>query len=156
DDLGSSPGRAVATVLVAWSFLAAGLVAWARRPGNRVGPLMLAAGLALLARQLRYSHDPTLFTVFFLLGDLGYVIIAHSVLAYPSGRLTGRVESVLVKAGYIAAGLFPLLILLVHGEDSRLRQIGDAPHKSLFVVSGHAGAARFFQATFLVGLYGVF
>jgi signal transduction histidine kinase len=156
DDLGSPSDRAAATVVVAWSFLAAGLVAWARRPGNRMGPLMLAAGFALLARQLRYSHDPALFTVFFLLGDLGYVIIAHSVLAYPSGRLTGRVDSVLVKAGYVAAGLFPLAILLLHGEDARLRQIGHSPHRSLFVLAPHAGAARFFQASFLVALYGVF
>jgi signal transduction histidine kinase len=156
NDLGSPRDRAVASVVVAWTFLVTGFVAWYRRPGNRVGPLMLAAGLALLARQLRYSHDAALFTVFFLVGDLGYVIVAHSVLAYPSGRLTGRVESVLVKAGYVVAGLLPLVILALHDKDGRLRQFNPAPRRSLFVISGHDGLARFVQTTFLVALYGVF
>ena len=51
--------------LLAWAFLAAGLVAWSRRPGNRLGPLMVASCFALLLRQLRYSHDALAFTVFF-------------------------------------------------------------------------------------------
>ena len=63
----------VATVVAAWSFLVAGLVAWLRRPENRLGPLMVATCFALLARQFRYSHDPLAFTVFFLVGELGYV-----------------------------------------------------------------------------------
>ena len=60
DNLGrfTTPGRSLAIVAVGWSFLLAGLVAWSRRAGNRVGPLMIAAGFALLFRQLRYSHDP--------------------------------------------------------------------------------------------------
>ena len=61
---------------------------------------MVAACFALLFRQLRYSHDPLLFTVFFALGELGYGLVAHSVLAYPSGRVTDRYERALVKVGY--------------------------------------------------------
>jgi signal transduction histidine kinase len=155
-DLGSPPDHAAATVLVAWSFLVAGLVAWARRPENRMGPLLLVAGLALLARQLRYSDDAVTFTVFFLIGDLGYVIVAHSVLAYPSGRLTGRIETRLVKAGYVVAGIFPLLILGLHDKDGRLRQFNPFPRRSLIDVSGHDGLARGVQSAFLVTLYGVF
>src|SRR6185437_1500825 len=74
-DLDSPGSRAAATVAVAWSFVLAGLVAWSRRPGNWLGPLITAAGLMLLARQLRYSHDAVVFTLFFLVGDLGYVIV---------------------------------------------------------------------------------
>jgi signal transduction histidine kinase len=155
-DLGSSPAHAATSVVVSWSFLVAGLVAWARRPDNRIGPLLLAAGLALLLRQLRYSDDALIFTVFFLIGDLGYVIVAHSVLAYPSGRLTGRVETRLVKAGYIVAGLFPLLILALHDKDGRLRQFNPFPRRSLIDVSGHDGLARAVQSVFLVTLYGLF
>ena len=154
-DLHSPADRAAATVAVAWSFLAAGLVAWARRPSNLVGPLMLAAGFALLARQLRYSHDPAVFTIFFALGDLGYAIVAHSVLAYPTGRLTGRTERVLVKVGYLVAGIFPLLILLLHDQDARLRQFDPSPRRSLVVLSGQAQVARVLQESFLIGLYGV-
>ena len=64
----TTSGRAIATVVAAWSFLVAGLVAWLRRPNNRLGPLMVATCFALLARQFRYSHDPLAFTVFFLGG----------------------------------------------------------------------------------------
>ena len=120
-DLGSPTSRAVATVVVAWAFLAAGLVAWSRRPANLVGPLMIAAGLALLARQLRYSHNPEC-SRSLRARRSRYALVAHSVLAYPTGRLTGRTERVLVKAGYVVAGVFPLLILLLHEGDARLRQ----------------------------------
>ena len=51
-----------------------GLVAWSRRPHNRLGPLMVATCFALLARQFRYSHDALAFTVFFLVGELGYAL----------------------------------------------------------------------------------
>ena len=38
DDLFSPSNRALAIVAVAWAFVAAGLVAWTRRPHNRLGP----------------------------------------------------------------------------------------------------------------------
>src|SRR6266516_1024220 len=46
----------LATLGVSWSFVAAGLVAWARRPGNRTGALMVAAGVCLLPQ--RPGPDP--------------------------------------------------------------------------------------------------
>ena len=95
-----SPKHAVAQVALGWAYLLAGLIAWTRRPGNRMGPLMVLAGFALLARQLRYSDDALVFTVFFVLGDIGYALVAHSALAYPFGRVTDRYERVLVIAGY--------------------------------------------------------
>ncbi|HEY4347433.1 MAG TPA: sensor histidine kinase [Gaiellaceae bacterium] len=154
-DLGSPRDRAAATVAVGWSFLVAGLIAWGRRPGNRIGPLMLGAGVALLARQLRYSHDAALFTVFFAIGDVGYAMIAHTVLAYPGGRLIGRVEGILVRVGYIVAVAFPITILLLHDSDARLRQFDPSPRRSLLVLSGHAQLARVLQESLLIGLYGV-
>jgi hypothetical protein len=63
--------RSWASVAAAWSFLVAGLVAWRRRPGNRLGPLMVATCFALLCRQFRYSGDPLAFTVFFAFGESG-------------------------------------------------------------------------------------
>ena len=102
DNLGpyTSSAKASAIVAVGWSFLLAGLIAWLRRPGNRLGPLMVAGGFALLLRQLRYSGDPAVFTTFFGLGDVGYALVGHSVLAYPTGRVTDRLERALVGIGY--------------------------------------------------------
>ena len=75
---------------------------------------MVAAGFALLLRQLRYSHDALAFTVFFALGELGFPLVAHSVLAYPSGRIKGAAERWLVRAAYAVALALPLTILLFH------------------------------------------
>src|SRR5262249_18505435 len=51
DRLVISDARAVVPVAVGLAFLLAGLVAWTRRPANRLGGLMVATGFALLLRQ---------------------------------------------------------------------------------------------------------
>ena len=38
--------RSWGSVVAAWSFLIAGLIAWVRRPQNRLGPLMVATCFA--------------------------------------------------------------------------------------------------------------
>src|SRR5919199_51334 len=108
DNLGPYTTDAKATAIVA-----AGLVAWARRPANRIGPLMTLAAFALLARQFRYSHDALAFTAFFLVSESSYAVVVHAVFAYPSGRVVDAAERALVRVGYAATLLFPLAILLV-------------------------------------------
>jgi signal transduction histidine kinase len=155
DDLFSPSDRALAIVAVAWAFVVAGLVAWSRRPANRLGPLMLAAGLALLLRQLRYDHDPLVFTVFFLLGDLSYALVGHSVLAYPTGRVVDRAERALVKAGYVAVLVFPLGVLLFYDASRQLLFFDPTPRESLLLVAGDADVVEFLQKSFVVVFYGV-
>src|SRR4029450_7402972 len=48
---GEAPAAAVARVLADWSLVAAGVGAWARRPGSRFGPLLVTAGLAWFLAQ---------------------------------------------------------------------------------------------------------
>jgi signal transduction histidine kinase len=157
ENLGSftTPERAAAIVAVAWAFVLAGLVAWMRRPANRLGPLMTAAGLALLLRQLRYSHDPLAFTVFFALGEVAYALAAHSVLAYPSGRVSGRAERALVKVGYAAMLLFPVAILLVYDGTRPLRFMDPSSRESLLLVVGDGDLAVLLQQVFVVFVWGV-
>jgi signal transduction histidine kinase len=155
DDLYSPGNRALASVAVGLAFLVAGLAAWSRRPANRLGPLMIAAAFALLLRQLRYSHDPILFTTFFALGDLGYALIGHSVFAYPSGRMTGRAERALVLAGYATVLVFPIATLLFYDATEPLLFFDPTPRESLLLVSGNAGVVEFLQKGLVVVLYGV-
>ncbi len=157
DNLGpaTTSTRSLAIVAVAWAFLLAGLIAWARRPENWLGPLMTAAGFALLLRQLRYSHDPLAFTVFFALSELSYALVAHSVLAYPSGRVTGRAERALVKAGYASMFLLPLAVLLFYDGSERLRFLDPTPRESLLLVSGNMELALRLQQVFVVFVWGV-
>ena len=159
DNLGpyTANSRSMAIVAVAWAFLFSGLIAWSRRPRNRMGPLMVATGFAFLLRQLRYSHDGALFTVFFLLGELAYALIAHVTLAYPSGRITDRIERAFVKTAYGVAIVFPLLTLLFYDatKPKPLRFFDPTARESLFLVAGSAGAVEGIQDAFVVVAYGV-
>jgi signal transduction histidine kinase len=144
-----------ASVAVGWSFVLAGTIAWLRRPANRLGPLMLAAGMAYLARQLRYSQDALLFTVFFLLGDLCFALAGHAILSYPSGRVDGHWPRRLVVAGYATVLVFPLAVLLLHGNRPLPLSMGPFPHRSLLLVADHAHAVELLQKTEVAVFYGV-
>ena len=50
-------------LLVGWSFIGCGLIAWRQRPGNRLGPVMIFIGFAWFAAFLTDAHDALLFTV---------------------------------------------------------------------------------------------
>jgi len=147
--------RSGATVVAAWAFLVAGLVAWSRRPGNRLGPLMVATCFALLARQFRYSHDALAFTAFFLLGELGYVLVAHVTLAYPFGRVTDRLERAFIAVAYAVALVFPFGILLVHDDAERLRYFDLSPRESLLLVTPSHDTVSFLQDAYAFTAYGV-
>jgi signal transduction histidine kinase len=146
--------RAFASVAAAWSFLVAGLVAWRRRPGNRLGPLMVATCFALLCRQFRYSGDPLAFTVFFALGEVAWALVAHVALAYPGGRVTDRLERWFLVVAYTVALAFPFAILLLYDGTEGLRYLGTAPAESLILLHGNGDAVRVLQDTFGVIAYG--
>jgi signal transduction histidine kinase len=154
DDFYQPAERALASVAVGLAFLAAGLVAWLRRPGNRLGPLMTLTAFALLVRQLRYSHDPVLFTVFFAVGDLSYALVGHSVLAYPAGRLLDRLERAAVVAAYALVVAFPLAVLLFYDGTRPLIQFDPTARESLFLVTGRPDVVELLQKTFVVAFYG--
>ena len=147
--------RSWAGVVAAWSFLLAGIIAWSRRPRNRLGPLMVLTCFALLARQFRYSHDGLAFTVFFLLGEICWVLVGHVTLAYPFGRVTDRLEKAFLWVAYVVALAFPLAILLVYDGSRRLRYVDPFPRDSLLVVASHGDLVDGLQFVFGVVAYGV-
>ena len=151
----STRGHAVAAAAVGLAFLCSGLAARAYRPRNRLGMLMIVTGFALLARQLRYSDDPALFTFFFLLGELPYALVANVALAYPSGRVTDRVERRYLRAAYATAVIFPLLILLFHGGGRPLRWFGYPPPESLVAFTSRPELVTRLQETYALVGYGL-
>jgi len=158
DQLHSPPERAAATVLVGFAFLGAGLVAWIRRPENGLGRLLVLAGFAALARQLRYSHDPLVFTVFFALGDVGYALVGHSALAYPFGRVRARAERALVTAGYAVVTVLPAAALLFHGPHSPMvgyPRTDPRPRESLIHVATSDRAVELIQKAEILLFFGV-
>src|SRR4051794_15119973 len=90
---------------VGWSFAGVGLYAWWRRPDNRVGVLLTAVGFAWFASALGYSQNPLTHTVGLALSGLFYAVVAHLLLAFPSGRVTGRADRAVVVAAYAVAAL---------------------------------------------------
>ena len=151
----TSPGRATSTVAAGCAFIVAGLVAWWRQPANRMGVLMGATGFALLARQFRYSHDKLAFTFFFLAGELCYALVAHSVLAYPSGVVRDRLDRAFLKVIYVVALAFPLAILLFYDGSRRLRYFDLVPRENAVLLHGNGGLARGLQDVYAVVAYGV-
>ena len=155
DNIHSPAVRAAATVVVAWIYLGTGLLAWARRPGNQVGPLITATGFALLIRQFRYSHNSFLFTIGLLLSEVNLALFAHATLAYPVGRVVDRLEKAFLAVAYVAALAFPLGILLFYDGTKPLHYFDKTSRTSLFLIDGNAAVVAGIQRAFAITVYGV-
>lgn len=113
---------------VTLSYLVSGLVAWRRRPANHFGPLMIVAGFLTCLSNLAWSDVPLLFTVGQAVDLLPLVIFLHVFLAFPDGRLGGRVARGLVGAGYLIGFGGQLVVMLLGGFGSgNLLAVVDAP-----------------------------
>jgi len=73
------------------AYLTAGLIAWRRRPDNLTGPLLMTAAIPSLLALVRYLL-PVLAALEAGLYSGSIVILAYVLLAFPTGRLTGRAE----------------------------------------------------------------
>jgi signal transduction histidine kinase len=118
---GNAPA-AGAGLLAGWSLIAAGLGAWARRPGSRFGPLAVAAGLAwFLAEWNNPGAEVALaFTAGLVLHAACPPLVGHAALVYPGGQLRSRLEWVAVAIAYggtvLALGLLPALFFDPAGQ----------------------------------------
>ena len=87
----------VLEVLVGCSFAACGIFLWARRPANRVGPLMVTVGMLwLLGRTTALVPLPVTFTAGSWLSDLWAAAFALFLLSFPTGRLNARADLAIV------------------------------------------------------------
>lgn len=130
------PAEKVAQVATDGIWIVAGLIAWQRRPGNRVGPLMTAVGFVDLAHHL-YWHAALPFTLAELASFLAVPVALHLFLAFPGGRLSSRFERVFVAFTYAAVVLFSLLSQLFW--EPRGTKCPDCP-RNLLLVERHPGA----------------
>jgi PAS domain S-box-containing protein len=108
---GEAPTIALA-VPTGLAFIASGLVARARRPENGTGVLLILVGFAWFLAALPTAEQPVLFTVGLALNGLFIGFLAHLLLAFPSGRLTSRVERVVAAAMYFVVTVVPFVALL--------------------------------------------
>jgi signal transduction histidine kinase len=104
DFIGSPGAWGVGALVVGWSFIGVGLFAWGRRPDNRVGMLMAAAGFAWLVTSAGLADLPLVFTLGQVFGAVFFAVIIHLLLAFPSGRLETVALRRIVATGYALTG----------------------------------------------------
>jgi hypothetical protein len=95
--------------------VAGGLAFWLLRPAGLVGALLVAGGLAWF--MLEWNSSVVASSLAFTAGLVLYAScpppIGHAVLAFPSGRLSSRIERVVVATAYggtlLVLGVLPAL-----------------------------------------------
>ena len=129
--LGPLTLESVLEVLVGWSFVACGTVIWARRPANRLGPLMTTVGMLwLLGRTLTLVPNPVVYTAGLWLTDLWAPAFALFLLSFPTGRLTSRADRAIVGIFLFVTVPLEFLWFVFLVLDSGLNALGIAPNES--------------------------
>ena len=122
---------AVFAPAVIWSFVGTGLYAWAARPANRVGLLMVLLGFGWFLFTLDAANTPWLYTVGLVTGGLWGGVFLHLGLSFPTGRLSTRLDRGLVIAGYFVFPLAFVPALLFSGPAEM--QCLDCPENVLLI-----------------------
>jgi signal transduction histidine kinase len=115
----SEPG-AILTLVVGASLLGCGLASWQSRPENRIGPIMVFTSFAWFAAQLSQSPTPWVYTIGTAVQSVWGVGLVYLLLAFPSGRLPGRIDRWLVGAAIVLTLGLELLAML-YGNKAGLR-----------------------------------
>jgi signal transduction histidine kinase len=111
---GTSWPAGLTELAAGWAVIGAGFYVWRRR-GRRSGLLLAAAGVAWFFPE--WDNPGVGFAVAFTFGLVTYAlaaaVVAHAVLAYPSGRLSSPLDRLAVTVAYADAalilGLLPAL-----------------------------------------------
>ena len=146
DEVSDPTFRVTFSTWITVPYIAAGLVAWRRRPSSRLGPLMVAAGFVNFLGTLQWASIDVVATLGQALDFLPPVVFLHVFLAFPTGRLQLPFERALVAVAYaVAVGL--QLIVMVLG--------GTGPHNLLEVVAEPeaAGVVQMVQLVAMSAIY---
>jgi hypothetical protein len=99
---------ALVDLAAGWALLGSGLIAWSRRPGSRVGPLIVISGFAWFLGTLAGSDIGVLAIVGALALTIHRAPLVQTIVGYPTGRVLGRMSVALVIAAYAYAVVVPL------------------------------------------------
>jgi signal transduction histidine kinase len=120
-------------LVVGWSFAGAGITAWVRRPANRTGYFLIAVGFAWFLDRLATTPIAWLATPCQLFRGLYLALLAHLLLAFPTGRLTSPAARGITVGAYLdTAGLQVVLLLIAPGP--RLAQMLDDAQTMIGIV----------------------
>src|SRR5215207_102219 len=142
------PGGAeiAVSLLVGWSFVASGLVAWERRPDNTTGKVMVATGFAWFAHQLVWATSALPWTLGQLLEPAYLLGAGFLLVSFPDGRLHTAAEHWICAVAVLNVGPLQVAwLLLGYGDDrgcecpENLFQAVDAPAASEAIVRVQQG-----------------
>ncbi len=109
------PVAVVGLIGLAWIWAAAGILAWWRRPTNGIGGLLLIGALSVFLVSTGYVGAPGLFWVNAVFATTPLGVAIHLLLAFPSGRVRGRLSVVAVVLGYVTCVVFDTARALTAG-----------------------------------------
>ena len=90
--VGDNVPTAAIALLVGWSYVACGLIAWRQRPTNPLGPVMLFIGFTWFATFLGAWQRAIPFTIGYVFQNVCLAGFAFLILSFPSGHLTRRLD----------------------------------------------------------------
>jgi signal transduction histidine kinase len=132
---GDSLSEGLVELVAGWAMIGAGLDVWWRRGRRRSGLLFAAAGAAWFFAEWNNpavgSGIPFAFGLLFF--SLAPPVVAHAVLAYPSGHLPSRLERLAVIVAYAGAGLVLGLLPALFFDPAR-QACGLCPPNLLMIV----------------------
>jgi signal transduction histidine kinase len=125
--------------------IVSGLLLWRLRPQNRTGPLLLLVGILWTIGGIRAYGNPWAFAVGQWFDGSQDLVLAHLLIAYPTGRLTRRPLQLLVGCGYslFLVSLLQTMTLPLPGRGNAFA-LWDAPqlHSALQTI-GNVGAGLY-------------
>ncbi len=117
---------------------AVGLYAWYRGLGQRFGPLLVAAGGVWLVATLAESNDPAAYTTGRVAGWIAELFVVYLALAFPTGRLPGRADRLIVAsmAAVLVVTFLPRLLFAASFEVPTVYTscASDCPPNALFAL----------------------
>ncbi len=133
-------------VMVAGSFAAA-LYWLVRRPGNRVGLILLALGIASASMSLQGASQPLLHSLGVAVEPIFFLLAYYAVFAFPDGRSAGLLEKALLAGMglYFLTGFVPWLFFspLVSGGAPLAGCTPDCPPNALMIADRPSIAASY-------------
>jgi signal transduction histidine kinase len=118
-----------------------------RRPASRFGPVMIAVGFSTVPYILQSSATPWLFSVGVAWEGPLFLATLALILAFPSGRLDGRAERLILGAGVVGVVVPIVVVCLLSPQISpgaAIASCGGACPANALLVSPHPGAADWF------------
>ncbi len=113
--------------VLALAYGLAGLLAWARRPSNRVGAVLVLAAWFWLLAGLANTGVTVLIAVGFMCSTLVFAVLVHLLLVYPTGRTSTPWARAVIALAYVTCTVFEVPLYFFDPAGTTPLQIADRP-----------------------------